>query len=53
MKMRYAGQATGYIADYIFQGAFSAQYYCTFPTAPLLQLDMNTVVTCSVEVEAQ
>lgn len=53
MKMRYAGQATGYIADYIFQGALSAQYYCTFPTAPLLQLDMNTVGTFSVEVEAQ
>jgi len=51
MRMRYTGQATGYIADYAFHGAFSAQYYCDFPASPLLQLSMETVGTFRVEID--
>jgi len=51
VKMQYMGQATGYIADYVFQGAFSAQYYCDFPALPSLQLCMDTVGTFRVELD--
>src|SRR5205823_437070 len=34
MKMRYTGKATGYIADFVFQGSFGAQYYCDLPAMP-------------------
>lgn len=51
MKMRYTGQATGYIADHVLHGAFSAQYYCDFPTLPLLQLGMETIGMFRVEVD--
>lgn len=51
MKMRYTGQATGYIADYVFQGAFTAQYYCDFPALPFLQVSMETVGTFRIEID--
>jgi hypothetical protein len=50
MRMRYAGQATGYILDFVFRGAFTAQYYCDFPALPLLQFGMETVGTFRVEI---
>lgn len=53
MKMRYTGQATGYIAAYVFQGAFTAQYYCDFPALPSLQLDMETVGTFRIEIDGR
>lgn len=51
MKMRYAGQATGYISDFVFRGAFTAQYYCDFPALPLLQIGMETVGTFRVKID--
>jgi hypothetical protein len=53
MKMRYAGQATGFIADYVFQGTFTAQYHCDFPAVPLLELDMETVATFRIEIDSR
>lgn len=53
MKMRYSGRATGYIADYVFQGAFTANYYCDFPALPLLRLDMEIVGTFHVEIDGR
>jgi hypothetical protein len=51
MRMRYAGQATGYISDFVFRGAFTAQYYCDYPALPLLQFGMETVGTFRVEID--
>ena len=51
MDMMYQGQATGYISDFVFGGVFSARYWCTFPSIPLLQLGMETSGTFSVELD--
>ena len=51
MKMRYAGQMTGYISDFVFRGAFTGQYYCDFPALPLLQIGMETVGTFCVKID--
>jgi hypothetical protein len=53
MKMRYTGRATGYIADYVFQGVFTAQYYCDFPALPSLQFSMETMGTIRLEIDDQ
>lgn len=51
MKMRYTGRGTGYIADYVFQGSFDAQYYCDFPAVPLLQINMEIAGTFRIEID--
>ncbi len=51
IKMRYSGRATGFIADFVFQGTFTANYYCDFPALPSLRLDMETVGTFRVEID--
>jgi hypothetical protein len=51
MKMRYAGRATGYIANHVFMGAFNAQYYCDFPALPSLQFDMEAEGTFRLEID--
>jgi hypothetical protein len=51
MKMWYAGQATGFISDFVFRGVFAAQYYCDFPALPFLQIGMETVGTFWVKID--
>jgi hypothetical protein len=51
MKMRYSGRATGYIADYVFQGAFTANHYCEFPAMPSVRFVMWTEGTFRVEID--
>ena len=51
IKMRYFGRATGFIADFVFQGTFTANYDCDFPALPSLWLDMETVGTFRVEID--
>ena len=40
-QMQYQGQATGYIADRVFKGSFSATYLCTYPALPSLRITSN------------
>jgi len=51
MKMRYIGKGTGYIADYVFQGSFDAQYYCDLPAMPFLKLQMETEGSFRIEID--
>jgi hypothetical protein len=51
IKMRYSGRATGFIADNIFRGTFTANYYCDFPALPSLRLEMETAGTFRVEID--
>lgn len=52
-QMRYAGRATGYIADGVFQGSFNAQYYCGFPAAPLLKIELEIDGTFRIEIDGR
>ncbi|MEO7478867.1 MAG: hypothetical protein ABIT64_06525, partial [Lysobacteraceae bacterium] len=51
MKMSYAGQATGYIAENTFQGVFSAQYYCDFPETGRLKMFIETTGSFRVQID--
>ena len=51
VKMQYFGRATGFIADFVFQGTFTTNYYCNFPALPLLRLEMEAVGTFRVEID--
>lgn len=53
MQMQYAGKATGYIADAVFQGSFSAQYYCGFPAAPSLNIQLEIEGTFRIEIDGR
>lgn len=53
MRMRYAGWATGYIEDYVFQGTFSASYYCSYPAVPVLSLEMQTAGTFRIQIDGR
>lgn len=51
IEMRYAGKATGYISDFVFQGVFTAQYYCDVPAMPLLKFHIETEGTLQIEID--
>jgi len=53
MIMRYTGKAVGYIADFVFQGCFSALYYCEVPAMPLLNFQMETDGTFRIEIDGR
>lgn len=49
-QMQYQGQATGYIADRVFKGSFSATYLCTYPALPSLQIHIELEGAFSIEL---
>lgn len=49
-QMQYQGQATGYIADHVFKGSFSATYLCTYPALPSLQIHIELEGAFSIEL---
>jgi len=52
-RMRYIGRATGYIENFVFQGSFSAQYYCDIPALPSLKFQMETEGALRIEVDGR
>lgn len=51
VQMQYQGQATGYIANYLFQGTYSATYLCTYPHLPSFELQMELEGKFSIEFD--
>ena len=49
-QMQYQGQATGYIADRVFEGSFSATYLCTYPAFPSIQIHIELEGAFSIEL---
>lgn len=37
-NMTYKGQAVGFVEDFVFAGAFRADYLCTYPAAPGIEV---------------
>lgn len=52
-SMRYTGTATGYITNFVFQGSFSATYYCDFPAMPFLKFQMEMEGALRIELDGR
>jgi len=53
VKMRYAGQATGYILQHIFQGTFTSQHYLDFPAIPSLHVKIDGEGQFRIELDGR
>jgi hypothetical protein len=53
VKMRYAGQATGYILQHIFQGTFTSQHYLDFPAIPSLHIKIDGEGRFRIELDGR
>jgi hypothetical protein len=51
MNMQIVGRATGYIQDFVFQGAFAVCQYCRTPLNPAFQLVTESEGTFRVEFD--
>lgn len=51
MRMSYRGQATGYVEGMVFRGDFQAEYECSFPVLPELQISMYVVGHFEVRID--
>ena len=52
-NLSYSGRATGYIRDSVFQGTFCATHRFRFPDVPDLELELQTVGTLNIQLEAR